>query len=76
MKKLVMMLVATSLLICAAPYGRTDPAPNAAKKDKHGGAKMAEEKGDLARVHERLSQSAAYYYDGPSRSTRQNADAL
>ena len=50
MKKLVMMLMATGLLICAAPYGRTDPLQNGAKPDKLAGARIAETKGDVARI--------------------------
>jgi hypothetical protein len=53
-EKLVMMLAAASLLICAAPYGITDPTPDAAKKDKLEAAKIAEEKGDLARDSQQL----------------------
>jgi len=60
MRKLVMLLVATSLLICAAPYGRTD-IPKSAKKDKLEAAKTAEMKGDLARVHEKYEDAVNYY---------------
>jgi|ERR1039458_3857350 tetratricopeptide (TPR) repeat protein len=61
MRRLVMMLAATSLLICAAPYGRTDPIPDAAKTDKLEGARMAEVKGDLARIHDDYARAVSYY---------------
>jgi len=44
MKRLVMMLAAVSLLIGAAPYARTDPTQDAARKDKLEAARMAEER--------------------------------
>jgi tetratricopeptide (TPR) repeat protein len=61
MKNLVMMLMAATLLISAAPYGRTDPTPNAAKGDKLAAAKKAEERGDLARVHQNYPLATGYY---------------
>lgn len=67
MKRLVMMLVATSLVMLAAPYGRTEPAseaaktPEAAKIDKLEAAKTAEDNGDLARLHKDNLKAAAYY---------------
>jgi tetratricopeptide (TPR) repeat protein len=72
MKRLVMMLVATSLLICAAPYGRTDPAPGTAKTDKPESARTAEERGDLARLHNDYA-GAAFYYMAALRVSRQDA---
>jgi Flp pilus assembly protein TadD len=73
MKQLVRMLMAASLLICAAPYGRTDPLPNAATADKLAGARMAEEKGDLARIHNDYAQAVSYYLKA-LRVDRQNAE--
>ena len=73
MKKLVMMLMAAGLLICAAPYGRTDPLPNVARTDKLANAKAAEEKGDLARAHDDNALAASYYLTA-LRVDRQNAD--
>jgi tetratricopeptide (TPR) repeat protein len=60
MKKLVMLLVAAGLLICAAPYGRSDNAKSA-KKDKMEAAKTAEMKGDLARIHNNNEDAVNYY---------------
>src|ERR1035437_1961322 len=51
MRRLVMMVAAMSLLIGAAAYAKTNPATAAAKKDKQAAAKLAEEKGDLDRLH-------------------------
>jgi tetratricopeptide (TPR) repeat protein len=73
MKKLVRMLMAASLLICAAPYGRTDSLPNVARADKLANAKAAEEKGDLARAHNDNALAASYYLTA-LRVDRQNAD--
>ena len=72
MRRLVMMLAAMSLLTCAAPYGRTDPSPDAANKDKLDGAKMAEIKGDLARIHNDYAKAVSYY-SAALRVSRQNA---
>jgi tetratricopeptide (TPR) repeat protein len=60
MRKLVMMVLAVSLLICAAPYGMTDTT-KAAKKDKLEAAKTAELKGDLARIHENYEDAVDWY---------------
>ena len=71
MKKLVLMLIA-GLLIYASPYGRTDPTPNPAANDQQTGAQKAEERGDLARLHENYSLAAAYY-QAALRVSRQDA---
>ena len=60
MRKLLMLLLATSLLICEAPYGRTD-TPKSAKKDKQEIAKNDELKGDLARIHENYEDAINWY---------------
>jgi Flp pilus assembly protein TadD len=73
MKRLVMMLAAASLLIGAAPYARTDPAADAAKKDKVEAARIAEEKGDLARLNKDYG-SAVSHYVVALRVNRQNAE--
>jgi len=73
MKQLVRMLMAAGLLICAGPYGRTQPLPNAATADKLAGARMAEEKGDLARIHNDLCAAVSYYLKA-LRVDRQNAE--
>jgi tetratricopeptide (TPR) repeat protein len=61
MKKLVMMVAVTSLLICAAPFGRTEPAGGAADSGTLDKAKTAEVKGDMARIHNNYAGAAAYY---------------
>jgi tetratricopeptide (TPR) repeat protein len=61
MRRLVTMLAATGVLICAAPYGKTEPTPDAAKTDNLQGARLAEVKGDLARVHNHNELATAYY---------------
>jgi len=66
-----MMMMAASLLICAAPYGISASSSNA-KKDKLEAARKAEEKGDLARIHENYAL-AIDYYQIAIHITRQNA---
>jgi tetratricopeptide (TPR) repeat protein len=72
MKRLVMMLVATSLVMLAAPYGRTESVPDTAKTDKIEAARVAEENGDLARLH-KDNLKAATYYMAAIRISRQDA---
>jgi tetratricopeptide (TPR) repeat protein len=72
MKRLVMMLVATSLVMMTAPYGRTESIPGNAKTDKIEAARVAEENGDLARLHKDNFRAAAYY-QAAIRNSRQNA---
>ena len=69
--KRLMMLTAAALLLCAAPYGRTQTAQNTAKATKLEAAMKAEEQGDLARAHNNYAQ-AAYYYQNAIHFTRQN----
>jgi Flp pilus assembly protein TadD len=69
MKKLVMMLATMSLLMSAAQYGRTAPVSDAAKQEA---ARLEEEKGDLARMHNNYS-SAVSHYNAALRVNRQNA---
>ena len=52
MKKLTMMMMAASLLIGAASYARSEPAPSASSPDKMDAAKQAEAKGDLERARQ------------------------
>jgi|WetSurMetagenome_2_1015567.scaffolds.fasta_scaffold119257_2 tetratricopeptide (TPR) repeat protein len=61
MKRLVMMMAA--MLICLAPFGRAIPMPesDASSADKPDAAKVAEEKGDLARAHENYALAAVYF---------------
>jgi len=72
MKRLVMMLVATSLVMMAAPHGWTESIPETASKDKLEAARAAEENGDLARLH-KDNWKAAAYYGAAIRISRQNA---
>jgi tetratricopeptide (TPR) repeat protein len=72
MKRLVMMLVGASLLVGAATQGRTDPDPNATGQDKLSSARIAEEKGDLARAHKDYELALSYYRTA-LRTDRQNA---
>jgi tetratricopeptide (TPR) repeat protein len=71
MKRPVMMLMAVSLLLCAAPYAMTASNTNA-KKDKLEVARKAEEKGDLARIHNNYP-AALDYYQIALHISRQNA---
>ncbi|MGD0939469.1 MAG: tetratricopeptide repeat protein [Terracidiphilus sp.] len=73
MKRLVMMLVATSLVMIAAPFGRTESIPETAAKDKVEAARVAEENGDLARLH-KDNMKAVAYYQAAIRLSRQNAE--
>jgi len=61
MKKLVMMLAVMSLLFGVAAYAKTNPASSAAKKDKMEAARLAEEKGDLDRLHKDYESAISHY---------------
>jgi len=61
MKRLVRMLMTASLLIGAAQFAKTDPLTNAAGTDKLSDARMAEAKGDMARIHNDYPLAATYY---------------
>jgi tetratricopeptide (TPR) repeat protein len=61
MRRLVMILAAMSLLVGAAAYAKTNPAAAAAKKDKQAAAKLAEEKGDLDRLHKDYDSALSHY---------------
>jgi tetratricopeptide (TPR) repeat protein len=73
MKRLVMMLAVMSLLMSAAAYGKTTPATAAAKKDKAEAARLAEEKGDLDRIHKDYA-AAVSHYDSALRVKTKSAD--
>jgi tetratricopeptide (TPR) repeat protein len=73
MKKLVMMLMATGLLFCAAPYGMTAPLQNGAMPDKLAGARIAEVKGDVARIRKDYVSAVSDYLSA-LRVDRQNAE--
>jgi tetratricopeptide (TPR) repeat protein len=68
---MVMMLVAAGLLIVAAPYGRAFPFGDNSKANDPAAAKVAEEKGDLARAHNSYEVAAAHY-QAALRADRQN----
>lgn len=72
MKRLVMMLVGASLLVGAATQGLAEPDPNATGQDKLSSARIAAEKGDLARVHKDYELAVSYYRTA-LRTDRQNA---
>lgn len=71
MKRLVMM-IAAGLLVCMASYGNAVPLPDASSADKPDAAKVAEEKGDLARAHDNFVLAAAYFQTA-IRTNRQDA---
>jgi tetratricopeptide (TPR) repeat protein len=73
MKQLVRMLMATSLLLGAAPFARTEAPPNVATTDKLADARMAEAKGDMARLHNDYPLAATYYQQA-LRVENQNAE--
>ncbi|MGA3011156.1 MAG: tetratricopeptide repeat protein [Terracidiphilus sp.] len=60
MKRLMMLLAAVSVLICAAPKGWAAPASDDAQTDQEK-VRMLEERGDLAGVHNDYQRAAAYY---------------
>src|ERR1039458_1604102 len=72
MRILTMMLIAASLAVCAAPYARPDPIQAAASNDNMEGAKMAEESGDLARIHKDYGLAISSY-QAALRLNRNNA---
>jgi tetratricopeptide (TPR) repeat protein len=72
MRRLVMMVAAASLLMCAAPYARTEPTGEAGNTEVLDKAKMAEEKGDLARIHKDY-EAAVSHYTAALRISRDNA---
>ncbi len=74
MKRLVMMLAVMSLLMSAAAYGKTNPASAAAKKDKIEAARLAEEKGDLDRLHKDYAVGRFLTTSRPFASTRKSPD--
>jgi len=75
MKRLVMMLAATSMLMMAAPFAHGIDAPNseAPSKEKMEAAKLEEEKGDLARMHDNYASAVSHYLNA-LRVNRQSAE--
>jgi tetratricopeptide (TPR) repeat protein len=57
----MMMLAVMSLLMSATAYGKTNSTSEAAKKDKMAAAKLAEEKGDLDRLHKDYGSALSHY---------------
>ena len=72
MKRQLMLLLTSSLLICAAPCGWADPKTDAARKDNQEIARKAEDSGDLARIHGQYDSAASHYLTA-MRYSRQNA---
>lgn len=72
MRKLMTMLAAVLLLICAAACGWTGFAQDTARTDNLDKVKMLEERGDLASLHNNY-ESAAGYFQSALRISRQDA---
>ena len=70
MKRLMMMLAVMNLLIGAAAYGKTNTATPASKTEA---ARLAEEKGDLDRLHKDY-QSALSHYQSAVRVNTNSSD--
>ncbi|MGA3069403.1 MAG: tetratricopeptide repeat protein [Terracidiphilus sp.] len=70
--KRLMMLAAASLLMCAAPYGRTEPTGNAPNTGVMEKARIAEVRGDVARINKDYA-GAVYDYTAALRISRDNA---
>lgn len=68
----MMALLAASLLIGAAPFAVAASSLDTNKPDMTQRAKLAEQRGDLAFIHNNYSQAAAYY-QAAIRIDRQNA---
>ena len=73
MKRLMMTLAATAMLICAAPKGWASPSPDEPKPDQSDKVKMLEERGDLAGIHNDYQHAASYYWEA-LRISRQNGE--
>lgn len=61
MRRLMTLLAATSLAICAAPYSRAESSLDLPRPDALQIAKTAEMKGDLERVHNNYLLAISYY---------------
>jgi tetratricopeptide (TPR) repeat protein len=68
-----MMLAVMSLLFGVVTYAKTNPNTAAAKKDKMEAARLAEEKGDLDRLHKDY-ESALSHYDSAVRINTKSPD--
>jgi tetratricopeptide (TPR) repeat protein len=63
MKRLMTILAAAGLLVCAATYGGADPVASPTASDKLDRAKAAELKGDLARAHTNYESAVSDYLE-------------
>ena len=70
MKRLLMMLAVMSLLFGVVAYAKTNPATAAANKDKMEAARLAEEKGDLDRLHKDYESALSHYYSAVRINTK------
>lgn len=61
MRRLLTLLAATSLAICAAPFGKAESSLDVPKPDALQIAKAAETRGDLERIHNNYLLAANYY---------------
>ena len=61
MRRLVMIVAALSLALCAAANASTELVPDLPKVDRIEAIKEAELKGDLARIHESYWIAVSYY---------------
>jgi tetratricopeptide (TPR) repeat protein len=72
MKRLAMILAATSLLMCGSRCGWSAPVTDTTNSDNTTKAQTAEDKGDLARVHKDYVLAIGYYMTA-LRADRKNA---
>jgi|SRR5271166_1580624 len=63
MKRLMMTLAATAMLIGAAPKGWASPSPDEPKPGQSDTVKMLEEKGDLAGIHKNYERAVSCYLE-------------
>ncbi len=75
MRRLMTLLAATSLAICAAPFSRAESSLDVPKPDVLQTAKTAETKGDLERIHSNFALAISYYQQA-LRSDPRNPEVL
>jgi len=75
MRRLMTLLVATGLAICAAPMSRAESAMDLPRPDALQVAKTAEMKGDLERAHNNYVLAVSYYQQA-LRAEPRNANIL
>jgi tetratricopeptide (TPR) repeat protein len=61
MKNFCLTLIAASLMVCAATQGRSEALPSSLGMDAPENVKMAEVKGDLARIDKNYTLAISYY---------------